>query len=88
MVFQEDVRPLLAARSATNPNAARLLEMFTKAEESLSERPLEGVCKEPGARPSCHPSPEAVARKDRPQWLLLAILVAGDLSRRRSRFWS
>ena len=45
MVFQEDVCLRLAVRAATDPNAARLLEKFTKAEESLSERQLEGVCK-------------------------------------------
>jgi hypothetical protein len=37
MSFSEDVRPLLAARAATDPNAARLLEMFTRADEILSE---------------------------------------------------
>jgi len=41
MSLSEDVRPLLAARAATDPNAARLLEMFTKADEILSERSLE-----------------------------------------------
>jgi hypothetical protein len=43
MSLSEDVRPMLAARAATDPNAARLLEMFTKADESLSERPLEWI---------------------------------------------
>jgi hypothetical protein len=37
MSLSENVRPLLAARAATDPNAARLLEMFTKADEILSE---------------------------------------------------
>jgi len=37
MSLPEDVRPLLAARAATDPSAARLLEMFTKADEILSE---------------------------------------------------
>src|ERR1022692_2348635 len=37
MSLSEDVRPLLAARAATDPSAARLLEMFTKADEILSE---------------------------------------------------
>jgi hypothetical protein len=37
MSLSEDVRPLLAARAATDPNAARLLEMFTRADEILSE---------------------------------------------------
>jgi hypothetical protein len=36
--LSEDVRPLLAARAPTDPNAARLLEIFTKADEILSER--------------------------------------------------
>jgi hypothetical protein len=43
MSLSEDVRPLLAARAATDPNAARLLEMFTQADEILSERSLEGI---------------------------------------------
>ena len=37
MSLAGDVRPLLAARAATDTDAARLLEMFTKAEETLSE---------------------------------------------------
>jgi hypothetical protein len=41
MSLSEDVCPLLAARAATDPNAARLLEMFTKANEILSEGSLE-----------------------------------------------
>ena len=43
MSLSEDVRPLLAARAATDPNAARLLEMFTKADEILSEHSLERI---------------------------------------------
>ena len=43
MSLSEDVRPLLAARAATDPNAARLLEIFTKAAEILSERSLERI---------------------------------------------
>jgi hypothetical protein len=43
MSLSEDVRPLLAARAATDPNAARLLEIFTKAHEILSERSREGI---------------------------------------------
>ncbi len=42
MSLSEDVRPLLAARAATDPDAARLLEIFTRADEILSERSLEG----------------------------------------------
>ena len=42
MSVSEDVRPLLAARAATDPNAARLLEIFTRVDEILSERLLEG----------------------------------------------
>ena len=38
MSLSKDVRPLLTARAATDPNAARLLEMFAKADEILSER--------------------------------------------------
>jgi hypothetical protein len=41
MSLSEDVRPLLAARAATDPDAARLLEMFTKADEILSESSLQ-----------------------------------------------
>ena len=41
MSSSEDVRPLLAARAATDPNAARLLEVFATADEILSERSLE-----------------------------------------------
>jgi hypothetical protein len=43
MSLSEDVRPLLAARAATDPSAARLLEMFTKADEILSEHSLERI---------------------------------------------
>jgi hypothetical protein len=35
MPLSEQVRPMLAARAATDPNAARLLEMFDKANELL-----------------------------------------------------
>ena len=41
--LSEDVRPLLAARAATDPDAARLLEMFTRADEILSEHSLERI---------------------------------------------
>jgi hypothetical protein len=43
MSLSKDVRPLLAARAATDPNAARLLEIFTKADEILSEHSLERI---------------------------------------------
>ena len=43
MSLSEGVRPLLAARAATDPNAARLLEMFTKADEILNDRSLEEI---------------------------------------------
>jgi hypothetical protein len=43
MSLSENVRRLLAARAATDPNAARLLEMFAKADEILSERSLERI---------------------------------------------
>ena len=39
MSVSEQVRPLLAARAATDPNAARLLEMFDKANELLERSP-------------------------------------------------
>lgn len=38
----EPVRPLLAARAATDPNAVRLLEMFDKASELLEGFPKFG----------------------------------------------
>ena len=38
MSLCENVRPLLAARAATHPNAARLLEMFTKDLDQLPAR--------------------------------------------------
>jgi hypothetical protein len=37
--MSEQVRPLLAARAATDPDAARLLEMFDKANELLERSP-------------------------------------------------
>ena len=37
MSISEKVGPLLAARAATDPDAAKLLEMFTKAENMLNE---------------------------------------------------
>jgi hypothetical protein len=39
MSVSKQVRPLLAARAATDPNAARLLEMFDKANELLERSP-------------------------------------------------
>ena len=39
MSVSEQVRPLLAARAATDPYAARLLEMFDKANELLERSP-------------------------------------------------
>jgi hypothetical protein len=43
MSLPENVQSLLAARAATDPNAARLLKMFTRADEILRERPLKRV---------------------------------------------
>ena len=43
MSLSEDVCSLLVARAATDPNASRLLEMFTKADEMLSEGSLERI---------------------------------------------
>ena len=43
MSSSEAVRPLLAARAATDPDAARLLEMFARADEILRERSLEPI---------------------------------------------
>lgn len=39
MTVSEQVRPLLAARAATDPHAARLLIMFDKANELLERFP-------------------------------------------------
>jgi hypothetical protein len=45
MSVSEQVRPLLAARSATDCSAARLLEMFVKANELLERSPYKyGRC--------------------------------------------
>jgi hypothetical protein len=43
MSLYEDVRALLAARAATDPNAAKLLEIFTKADEVLGDYSLQGI---------------------------------------------
>jgi len=43
MSLSEDVCPLLAARASTDPDAARLLEMFTNADEIVSEHSLERI---------------------------------------------
>jgi hypothetical protein len=43
MSLSENVCPPLAARAATDPSAARLLEMFAKADELLSERSVERI---------------------------------------------
>jgi hypothetical protein len=43
MPLSENVRPILAARAATDPSAARLLEMFTRADEMLSASLTEQV---------------------------------------------
>jgi len=39
----DKVLPMLAARAVTDPNAARLLEMFTRAAEISSEHPPERI---------------------------------------------
>jgi hypothetical protein len=43
MSSTEEVRCLLATRANTDPDAARLLEVFTKANQSLSEYSLEEI---------------------------------------------
>jgi hypothetical protein len=43
MSLSEEVRPLLTARAATDSDAARLLEIFTKADEILSELSRERI---------------------------------------------
>jgi hypothetical protein len=43
MSFSQGVRSFLATRAATDPDAARLLEMFRKADGMLSEHPLKRV---------------------------------------------
>jgi len=37
MSLSEKIVPMLSARAATDPDAAKLLEMFTKAEKMLNE---------------------------------------------------
>jgi hypothetical protein len=51
MSLSEEIRTMLAARAATDPGAARLLESFSNAHQNLRERlaesPLEaksGAC--------------------------------------------
>jgi hypothetical protein len=39
MSVSEQVRPMLAARAVTDPNAARLLKMFDKANDLLERSP-------------------------------------------------
>jgi hypothetical protein len=43
MPLSEKVIPLLAARAATDPDAAKLLEMFTKVEKMLNESSIAGI---------------------------------------------
>jgi Cdc6-like AAA superfamily ATPase len=43
MSLSDELLPLLAARAATDPDAARLLEMFTRAAEISSEHPPERI---------------------------------------------
>lgn len=43
MSLSEDVRPMLAARAATDPEAAELLEIFTRADATLREYSLERI---------------------------------------------
>ena len=40
MSLPDEVRLLLVARAGTDPDAARLLEMFTRADETLSQGSL------------------------------------------------
>jgi hypothetical protein len=56
MSLSQDVRPLLVARAAIDPNAAKLLEMFTKADEILSEHSLERIGDVEMPRPAQVPS--------------------------------
>jgi hypothetical protein len=41
MSLSEEIRTMLAARATTDPDAARLLESFSNAHETLSGRSLE-----------------------------------------------
>jgi hypothetical protein len=41
--LSDELLPLLAARAPTDPDAARLLEMFTRADGISSEHPPERV---------------------------------------------
>jgi hypothetical protein len=41
--LSDELLPLLAARAVTDPDAARLLEIFTRADEISSEHPPERI---------------------------------------------
>jgi hypothetical protein len=43
MCLSDELLPLLAARAATDPNAARLLEMLTRPDEISSKQPPERI---------------------------------------------
>jgi len=84
MPLSEDVRPLLVARAATDPNAARLLQMFKKADEIVSEHSKERIVAVPLPRLAPVPSgsyprvPNAHFTNNRPHGPSLALL--GDSS--------
>lgn len=79
MSLSEDVRPLLAARAAIDPNAARLLEMFARAYETLSEHSLERIGDDEMPRPgspfsSTLDAARSLARAHGAVWSILLIL--------------
>ena len=62
MSLSEKVVPLLSARAATDPDAAKLLEMFTKAEKMLNESSTARIG-DPKCR-SSSPLPMVAVRRD------------------------
>lgn len=56
MSFAEEIRPLLAARAATDPDAARLLAMFTRADQIVRGTSQEQIGDSETAKVSCTPT--------------------------------
>lgn len=57
MSLSEEIRSMLAARAATDPDAARLLESFRNAHETLSGCSLESPLKAKSAVYAPEPGP-------------------------------
>ena len=76
MSLSEKVGPLLAARAATDPDAAKLLEMFTKAEKMLNESSPARIG---GLEMSMLFTTSNVRRQTGTQWLLNSARSASKL---------